>query len=521
MEPPEKKSPPLVLVILDGFGSAAAGSGNAITRATKPHLDSFFAAFPNTQLFASGEAVGLPKNEAGNSEVGHLNIGAGRVVYQELARINMSIADGSFLKNAAIKSACEHVIRNNSTLHLLGLIGSGTVHSSNDHLFALLWTIKQYNVKNVALHLFTDGRDSSPRSALQFISEITSKIDQIKIGRLASVMGRYWSMDRDTRWDRTQKAYDALVLGKAKESVSAKEILDSSYAANITDEFIEPYLIAGPDKKPITIRDSDGLMFFNFRSDRARQLTKAFVLPNFSDFKRERFLKNILFVSMTEYEKGLPTVIAFPHQEVVYPLSAVISSENLNQLHIGETEKYAHVTYFFNGGREDPFPGEDRIHIPSPKIATYDKKPEMSAYEITNVVLDRLRAKMYPFYVINFANADMVAHTGSINATISAIETIDKCLGLISSEVLPSGGSMIITADHGNAEQMINYSTGEQNTEHTSNPVPFIVLTEELRMRAGRELQSGVLADVAPTVLSLLGIKIPSFMAGRNLLARI
>lgn len=514
----EKPLRPVVLVVLDGWGIAAASAGNAIELANKPFFNSIRVSYPHTQLIASGESVGLPKGEPGNSEVGHLNIGAGKIVYQDLPRINSAIADGSFLKNEIFSKAFEHTKTSNSALHIMGLVGTGAVHSSVEHLFALLWAAKEAGLQKVFLHLFTDGRDSSPTAGLQLINEIQTKIAAIGVGTIASLAGRYWAMDRDNRWERIERAYRAIVLGEGNKVNTAQEAIETSYSKSITDEFIEPSVVTIGSLAVGTVKDNDSLIFFNFRPDRARQLTKAFILPTFNNFERGQMLKNLYFVTMAEYEKGLPVSVAFPHQEITQPLAKVVSDHLLKQLHIGETEKYAHVTYFFNGGREDPFPQEDRVHIPSPKVATYDLKPEMSADAITDFVVQKIKSSLYQFYVVNFANADMVAHTGSIQTTVAAIETLDQCLKRISDASISVGGCMVVTADHGNAEVMINPTTAGVDTEHSENPVPLIVVANIFKHSSVLQLQSGILADVAPTILALLGVSKPATMVGQDLL---
>lgn len=532
----------LVLIILDGWGIAPPGPGNAITLANLPNFKRFWAAYSKTELLASGESVGLPKGEPGNSEAGHLNLGAGKIVFQDLPRIDISIADGTFFKNPAFLEAIKFAKTNNSSLHLLGLIGQGGVHSSFHHLIALLNLAKNEKLKNVYLHLFTDGRDSPPTSALIYLNKLEEEIKKIGVGKIATLVGRYFAMDRDCRWKRTQKAYEALVLGKGKHTKSFVEEINNQYQKGITDEFLEPIIL---DKKGL-IKDNDAVIFFNFRPDRPRQLTKAFVLPDFenlkeekmtfdpyaekyglkiyeapsgtSTFKREKILKNLFFVTMTEYQKNLPvSAIAFPPQKVALPLARVLSDSNLRQLHIAESEKYPHVTYFFDGGREKPFSGEDWVEIPSPKVVTYDLKPEMSAYQVTNQVLARIKGGFYNFVLINFANPDMVGHTGVIPAGIKACETVDKCLGKLIPTILSLGGSAIITADHGNVEEMINLNTGEKDTQHSINPVPFILIDQKFSF-SGKVLLRGVLADVAPTILHLLGIEKPSLMTGKSLI---
>jgi 2,3-bisphosphoglycerate-independent phosphoglycerate mutase len=382
----------------------------------------------------------------------------------------------------------------------------------------LLWAAKESGLKDVYLHLFTDGRDSSPTAALQIIAQIEYKITSLGIGKIASVMGRYWSMDRDRRWERTSRAYHSLVCGQGNLTTNARDLIQVSYSKNITDEFIEPTVISSDGKTLVTIKDNDSVIFFNFRPDRARQLTESFIEADFRGFTRERVPKNLFFVCMTEYDSTFAAPVAFPHQKITEPLSRVISNYSLKQLHIGESEKYAHVTYFFNGGLEEPFLMEDRIHIPSPKVATYDLKPEMSALEIANYVISKLKQNAYDFYVVNFANADMVAHTGSISATIKAVETLDTCLKQIGREVLFKNGAMVVTADHGNAEMMINPQTGSADTEHSTNKVPFIVVANEFAHSSTLQFPSGILADVAPTILSLMGIPKPGTMFGQDLL---
>jgi 2,3-bisphosphoglycerate-independent phosphoglycerate mutase len=518
LEKAMKKPVPITLIILDGWGEAPSGDNNAVSLAHKPFWDRISVAYPHTTLYSSGEEVGLPKGEAGNSEVGHLNIGAGMIVYQELLRINMAISDGTFLENKSFTTAAETVKKNNSNLHFIGLVGRGNVHSSLEHLYALLWFAKARGVKNVFLHLFTDGRDSPPTSGSGIIKEISDKCLEIGVGKIASICGRYFAMDRDKRWDRTNRAYRLLVEGVGVKVGDPTRAIDSQYKKKITDEFIEPQIVT-EGTNPIGIaKEDDAVVFFNFRPDRARQLTRAFVDPTFSNFSGRKFLKNLVFVTMSQYEKSLPVMTAFPPPSIDYPLAAVLSVNDLKQLHIGETEKYAHVTYFFNGGREDPYPGEDRVHIPSPKVPTYDQKPEMSASEIADYVCSRIEQMIYDVYIVNFANADMVAHTGSIKATVSAIETLDNCLEKITNSALTQNGIVLITGDHGNAEQMINISTGGPDTEHNNSPVPFIVVGKMFSTSQNLKLPVGVLADVAPTLLSLLNIPIPGSMRGRNLL---
>lgn len=543
-----EKNKPVVLIILDGWGIAPPNAGNAITSADTPNMHYYNAHFPHTSLNASGESVGLPQGEPGNSEVGHLNLGAGRIVYQDLPRINMAIADGTFIKNPVFVEAINRCNNLNSNLHLMGLIGAGSVHSSINHLYALLWLIKQANFKRpVFLHLFTDGRDSPPTSASIYLKEVMNKINEIGVGTVSTISGRYYAMDRDNRWDRTQKAYEAMVEGKGENASDPLDAVNKALLRGETDEFIKPTILTGNDKKINMINNNDSIIFYNFRTDRPRQLVKAFVLENFENispkkivydpykdrylmmmekevenaqtttFTRKKVLSNIYFVTMTEYEKGLPVNVAFPLQNVKFPLAAVISTLALRQLHISETEKYAHVTYFFNGGREDAYTGEDRIHVPSQKVATYDLRPEMSAREITDITIQRINSAVYDFMVINFANADMVGHTGNFEATVKACTVIDECIGRICKATLAKNGAFIITGDHGKAECMIDDETKEKNTYHSHNHVPFILGAGKYADHPNI-LNTGILGDVAPTILKLMGLPVNSEMTGRVLI---
>jgi len=539
------------LLILDGWGIASEGAGNAISKANTVNFNRLWASYPHTQLLAAGEAVGLLRGEAGNTETGHLNLGAGRIVYQDLARISMSVADGSFLKNEVLTNAIVHAKNNNSNLHIMGLIGASGVHSDLDHLFALVQMVAKSGFKNLFIHLFTDGRDSPPTSSLTYIRQLEKVLKTEGVGQIASIMGRYWAMDRDRRWDRTAKAYLALTQGTGSSVKTPQEAIENSYTMGKTDEFIEPSLITNSKGKPLClISDNDSVIFFNFRIDRPRQLTAAFIAKDFSDaslvldfdpyleryekthlisrispyqkvFDRGQALTNLYFVTMTEYSKSLVyegAKVAFQPEVVSIPLGKVISDANLRQLRLAESEKERFVTYYFNGLRESPFPGEERIIIPSPNIATYDLKPEMSVCEITDKLLDILRNGLnYSFLVVNFANPDMVGHTGNIGATVKACETVDECIGKIAISVLSREGSLLIVGDHGNAEQMINNQTGEIDTEHNANPVPFIAVSN-LFLGKAQMISSGILADIAPTVINLLGLSVPSAMTGRNLL---
>lgn len=500
---------PLVLIILDGWGIAPAGPGNAISQAQTPFWSKLLSTYPHTNLQAAGEAVGLPKHEVGNTETGHLNLGAGRIIYQDLPRINQAIADGSFFTNSAFLQAIAHAQQHNSNLHLMGLVGTGGVHASTDHLFALLRLAKNQNFTRVYLHLFTDGRDSPPTSALSFIDRVIKTIAELGIGTIATIIGRYFAMDRDSRLDRTQAAYASLTGHSTTTAPSAITAINQAYTHNYTDEFIPPTIILNPQGQPLPrIASNDAVIFYNFRIDRALQLTQAFVVtPK---------LSHLFFVTMTEYAKNLPVTVAFPPETVDQPLGQVLSLHHLKQLLLAETEKQRFITYYFNGQREDPFPGEDRVIIPSAKVATYDLKPAMSAPELTQTLIDRAAANTYDFIAVNFANPDMVAHSGNITATIAACTTIDQCLSQIVPPILNQNGLVLITADHGNAEEMIHPDTGTVETEHSDNQVPFVLVGKNYTSKL--ELPPGILADVAPTILKLMDLPIPEVMTGKPLL---
>ena len=539
---------PVVLAILDGFGIAPPGPGNSITQAKTPNITRLWQEYVHTQLIAHGESVGLPKREPGNTETGHLNIGAGSIVYQDLPRINMSIADGSFFTNTDMLLAVKHVKTNSSAIHLLGLVGGGGVHSDISHFFALLRFFHEQQLSKVFLHIFTDGRDSPPTSSMSYIKQLQTVIAREGVGQIASVMGRYYAMDRDFRWDRTQKAYTCLTAGTGNPSSDVDTAISQSYAEGKTDEFIPPTNITDSSGKPLgIIKNNDAVIFVNFRIDRPRQLTKAFVLPEFEKtaniigfdpymvdfagkhemsqedsskqkpFTRGPILQNLFFVTMTEYEKNLPVKVAFPPQSVEAPLGKVISDHKFSQLRLCESEKERFVTYYFNGLVEAAFPGEERLIISSPKVPTYDKKPEMSAVETTDAALSQIAKGKYDLIVYNYANPDMVAHTGNLRAAIQAIEVTDTCVGRLAEAVLIAGGVLVITADHGNAEEMINLSTGQVDTEHNANPVPLIIVAE--KFKTGQLVNQGILADVAPTILGLMDIPSPLTMNGRNLLS--
>ena|ERR1051326_2129532 len=511
---------PLVLIIRDGWGvrdedaQAARRHGNAVLLAKVPMLEQLLATYPHSLLQASGEAVGLPPGQMGNSEVGHQNLGAGRVTYQDLMRISVAIRDGSFFRNPVLLKVMGEVRRTGRRLHLMGLLSDGGVHSHNTHLYALLELAKQQKLQPdyVLVHAIMDGRDTPPRSGAGYLRQLEEHIKRIGVGKIATVIGRYYSMDRDNRWERTDRAYAAYVLGEGDQAKSAAEAIQASYAADKTDEFVEPAVIVGDDGQPVgNVQDEDGVIFFNFRPDRARQVTRAFIhaAPEGS----AQPAVNVHYVCMTEYDSTFRAPVAFPPDVVDNPLGEVVAQAGMRQLRIAETEKYAHVTYFFNGGREVAFEHEDRALIPSPKVATYDLQPAMSADGITDELLRRL-SNGYDLVVLNFANADMVGHTGDLSATIQALEVVDECIGRIVERVRQMGGVTLITADHGNAEQMID-DDGGPLTAHTTNPVHLILVDDD---RRDAHLEDGIFADVAPTILGLLGLKAPAEMTGHSLL---
>jgi len=504
---------PTILIILDGWGLNPKKEGNAVALAKTPVMDNLMANYPWTTLKAHGEAVGLPEGVMGNSEVGHLNLGAGRIVYQDVTRISKAIREGSFFQNPVLTSAMQKA--KGAKLHLLGLISDGRVHSSMDHIYGLLEMAKRNGLTDVFIHGFTDGRDTPPKSALKYIKEVENYIKEIGVGEFATISGRYYAMDRDTRWERTQLAYEAMVLGEGFKANSAIEAVEQAYARGETDEFIKPTVITKNGYSVATIDDKDVVIVFNFRADRVRQITRALTQKDFSYFKRKKWPVLSQFVCMTEYDKTFNLPVAFPPEHLKNILGEVLSQQGWQQLRIAETEKYAHVTYFFNGGKEDPFPGEDRCLIPSPReVPTYDLKPEMSAPQITEELIKRLRSGKYQFIVLNFANGDMVGHTGVLEAAIKACETVDRCLGKIITEINRLKGMAFVTADHGNAEQMIDYETGQPHTAHTLNPVPFIFVKEPVpKLR----LRQGILGDVAPTILTALGLSVPKEMTGKCL----
>ncbi len=509
-----KRPKPLALIILDGFGINENAEGNAVNAAHKPYLDSLFAEYPHAILHASGEEVGLPEGQMGNSEVGHLNLGAGRIVYQDFTKISKAVKNGELLSNQEMKKSVQHVKDNNSALHLLGLLSNGGVHSHIKHLFGLLEMAKKAELKEVYVHAILDGRDTPPKSGIGFIKELEEKMAELGLGKIATVSGRYYTMDRDNRWERTEKAYQALVVGKGHQAEDPAKAVTDSYTADVTDEFVKPIVITESGKAVATIDDHDSLIFFNFRADRARQITRALKIEEFSDFSRaEDHPDDLYFLSLTEYDRDFKLPIAFPPVDLDDRLADVLSREGLQQLRIAETEKYAHVTFFFNGGEEEPVIGEDRELIPSPKVATYDLQPEMSANEVTDRLLEKLKEDKYDVIVLNYANPDMVGHTGDFNAAVKAIETVNQNLERLVPAILKKGGQILLTADHGNSEKMVD-NKGEPYTAHTSNLVPLAYLGGP----AGVKIQSGKLADIAPTMLDILGIEKPDKMTGESLL---
>jgi len=507
---------PTVLLILDGYGERKEKEGNAIALAKTPVMDRLKKEFPYVEGQASGLFVGLPDGQMGNSEVGHMNMGAGRIVYQELTRITKSIQDGDFFENKALKAAVEHCKKEDSALHFMGLVSSGGVHSHIEHIYGLLELAKRAGLKKVYLHAFLDGRDTPPDSGKSFLLAVEKKMHELGVGEIATISGRYYAMDRDKNYDRVEKAYRAMVDGTGEKASSVEEAIDASYAKKVYDEFVLPTVIE-KDGAVHTVSDGDAMIFFNFRPDRAREICHAFCDDDFSFFERGA-RKNIFFVCFTDYDPTIPNKhVAFEKEEIHNTLGEVVSNLGKNQLRIAETEKYAHVTFFFNGGKEEPYENEDRILVPSPKeVPTYDLKPEMSCYTVTEKLTEAIRSGKYDLVVANFANPDMVGHTGVLPAAIKAIEVVDECMGKVVDAVESMHGNLFILADHGNADIMIDEKTGEPYTAHTTNPVPFILVSEEKhKLREG-----GCLADVAPTLLELMGIPQPKEMTGKSLLEK-
>lgn len=499
---------PLILMILDGFG-ISGNEGNAIAAAKKPNIDKLFAENPLTQIGASGMDVGLPDGQMGNSEVGHTNIGAGRIVYQELTRITKTINEDKLKDNEAIVSAMDNALEKGTALHLMGLLSDGGVHSHNTHLYGILELAKKKGLKDVYIHAFLDGRDVPPSSAADFVKACVEKTEEIGVGKIATVMGRYYAMDRDNRWDRVEKAYAAMVYGEGVESDCAVCAVTNSYKEDITDEFVVPAVIKGG----ASIKPNDSVIFFNFRPDRAREITRTLVDPDFDGFERKNGFFPVNFVCMTQYDATMPNVdVAFKPQVLTNTLGEYISDKGMAQLRIAETEKYAHVTFFFNGGVEKQYPGEDRILVKSPSVATYDLQPEMSAYEVTDKLVPAIKSGKYDMIILNYANCDMVGHTGVFDAAVKAVEAVDDCVGKVVDAIKEMGGVALITADHGNADKMVD-TDGEPFTAHTTNPVPFCVIGYDCELKDG-----GRLADIAPTMLEILGLQQPEEMDGVSLI---
>lgn len=508
---------PVVLMILDGYGLNDTCEHNAVCEAKTPVMDQLMSQCPYVKGNASGLAVGLPDGQMGNSEVGHLNMGAGRIVYQELTRITKSIADGDFFEIPEFLQAVENCKKNNSDLHMWGLVSNGGVHSHNEHIYGLLKMAKRNGLKNVYVHCFLDGRDTPPASGKGFVEELEAKMKEIGVGKVASVSGRYYAMDRDNRWDRVERAYQVLTKGEGNHAASASAGIQASYDQEKFDEFVEPFAVMEGEKPVATVKDGDSVIFFNFRPDRAREMTRAFCDDNFTGFEREKRL-NLTFVCFTNYDETIENkLVAFRKQTIVNTLGEFLAKNKKTQARIAETEKYAHVTFFFNGGVEEPNQGEERILVSSPKVATYDLQPEMSAPAVCDKLVEAIKSDKFDVIIINFANADMVGHTGIEEAAIKAIETVDSCVGKTVDAIKEMDGTLFICADHGNAEQLMDYKTGEPFTAHTTNPVPFVLVNADpsYKLRDG-----GNLADIAPTLIELLGMEQPKEMTGKSLLIK-
>ena len=502
-----------LLMIMDGVGLNDEEKGNAFKLANTPNIDRLTIKYPNTYIQTSGMAVGLPEGQMGNSEVGHTNIGAGRIVYQELTRITKEIQEGNFYKNPDLLRAIENVKENNSALHIVGLVSDGGVHSHIDHLFALLEMAKKEGLSNVYVHAILDGRDTPPTSAVDYIKKLEEKMKELGVGKIATIFGRYYAMDRDNRWERVKTAYDAMVFGKGQEFKIAQKAIETSYECEEFDEFVKPVVLTDSEDNPIaTINDNDSIIYFNFRPDRARELTKSFMLEEFNEFERKD-IKNIVFVTMTQYDENIKNVlVAYKPQKLVNTFGEYISKKGYTQLRTAETEKYAHVTFFFNGGKEEPYEGEERILVNSPKVATYDLKPEMSAYEVTENVIKAIEDKKYDVIIMNYANGDMVGHTGNLDKTIEAVEALDECVGKVISKIEEVEGEALITADHGNCELMVDLKTGEPITSHSTFDVPLIVVSNRVK-----SLKSGRLCDLTPTLITMMREQIPEEMTGESL----
>ncbi len=505
------------LIIMDGFGINEAKDGNAIIAAGTPELDKLMKKYPTTMLGASGMDVGLPDGQMGNSEVGHLNIGAGRIVYQELTRITKDIQDGVFFEKEPLIWAMDSVKENGGNLHLMGLLSDGGVHSHNTHLYALLEMAKMRGLKKVYVHCLLDGRDVPPSSGIEYVKQLVEKMKEIGVGEIATIQGRFWGMDRDNIWDRVEKGYNAIVLGEGVKETCPVQAVQNSYDNGKTDEFVVPVVIEKDGKPVATVNENDSVIFFNFRPDRARQLTRTFIMPDFNGFERKKGFIPVQFVSMTQYDETFTGLkIVNPPESMKNTLGEYLSSLNLTQAHIAETQKYAHVTFFFNGGVEAPNEGEERFLIDSPKVATFDMKPEMSAPEVTEKALELIRSGKYDVMILNYANCDMVGHTGIMDAAIKAVKEVDQDVGILVNEIIKLGGRAFVTADHGNADQMVDPESGEAFTAHTTNPVPFIACDEALIGKTLR--QGGRLADIAPTMLHSMKIAVPAEMTGKSLI---
>ena len=521
---------PVALIILDGWGVAPESEGNGITLTKTQNFDKYVASYPAMTLLASGEAVGLSWGEMGNSEVGHLNLGVGKIFYQNLPRINKSIDDESFFGNQSFSDAIDHVKKNNSKLHIMGIMSEGKIHGINSHCYALLKLAKQRGISEVYVHVFLDGRDSSYNSGEEFIRELENEMKKQKSGKIASMHGRLYAMDRDNRWERIEKTYNVMTLGKSDEyHKKADDAIKASYKNKVYDEEFMPAVIGAEGKPVATVDDNDAIIFYNYRADRARQITKAFIQDDFDKFNRQKKVNNLFFVAMTEYESGLNEHIAFPKEKIRTSLPKILSEKGFRQLHIAETEKYAHVTFFFGGGVEEPFEGEDRIVIPSPRVASYAEKPEMSIKEVTRRLSQEILSEKHDFIVANFANPDMVGHTGDVEACKKSLIATDKALGEIVDLILSKNGLAFIVADHGNIEELVNLKTGEMDKEHSTNPVPFLVIGKEFEGKTVDEVQlvgndlslvhpTGLLSDVPVTILKAMGIEIPEDMTGRPLI---
>ncbi|WP_094700378.1 2,3-bisphosphoglycerate-independent phosphoglycerate mutase [Brevibacillus laterosporus] len=505
---------PVALIIMDGFGLRTNDYGNAVNQAKKPNYDRLMNDYPNATLLASGLEVGLPEGQMGNSEVGHLNLGAGRIIYQDLTRITKSIKEGAFFDNETLIAAFKHAKENNKKVHFFGLLSDGGVHSHINHLLALLELAKKENAEDVFVHGFLDGRDVAPDSAITYIEEVQRKMDELGVGKIATVQGRYYAMDRDKRWERVEKAYRAMVYGDAPHYSDAIKAVKESYEKSVMDEFVMPTVMVDENDQPIgKVEDGDSIIFFNFRPDRAIQTSQAFTNEDFRGFDRgEKYPKDLHFVCLTKFSETVDGYVAYKPTNLDNTLGEVLAQNNLKQLRIAETEKYPHVTFFFSGGREQEFPGEKRILIPSPKVATYDLKPEMSAYELTDAVVKEIEDENFDAIILNFANCDMVGHSGMMEPTIKAVETVDACVGRVADAIIAKGGVAIITADHGNADLMLT-NEGRPITSHSTNPVPVIVTKKDIELRP-----DGILADLSPTMLELLGVAQPAEMTGKSII---